>query len=86
MTARVSKFALELIRSDFGDGGWSLHAQREDLLDNPLCGSQDCYPLLVSGPSSVGSDGEWLRPNKSDYAAAQKKAKELAARYPLVPA
>lgn len=77
------EFALELVRSDLGDGGWSLHAKREDLLDNPMCDSQDCYPLLVSGESKAGPDGEWLRPKKADYAAAQKKARELAKRFPL---
>lgn len=61
---------LYVIRSDTGDGGWSLH----------LRGTEDddgIPPTLVSGPSSLGDDDEWSRPNAGDYAAALAAAAKL---------
>jgi hypothetical protein len=54
------------IRSDQGDGGWSLH----------LAGTEDedgIPPTLLSGPANLIND-EWDRPNADDYAAAKKAA------------
>lgn len=52
---------LEMVRSDMGDGGWSLHRPGE------------MEPVL-SGPSEANEDGEWLRPNADDYALAERRA------------
>lgn len=61
---------LVLVRSDAGDGGWSLHAPwatDEQIAD----GSE---PPLMSGPAdwveSRGSEVEWNRPNSLDYQQA----------------
>ena len=54
------------IRSDQGDGGWSLHAREmED--------EEGIAPVLVSG-TAVYVDYEWSRPNADDYAAAKAAA------------
>ena len=53
--------AYYLVRSDTGDGGWSLH----------IIGTEDedgIAPVLISGPSewSEQHDG-WLRPDQRDF-------------------
>jgi hypothetical protein len=56
----------EMIRSDTGDGGWSLH--HKDMEDD------DGVPtrVLVSGSSELDATmDEWLRPDDRDYAAAE---------------
>jgi hypothetical protein len=53
----VSSDDFEILRSDLGDGGWSLHYQGED-------------DESASGESEKGEDGEWERPNADDYADA----------------
>lgn len=60
-----------LVRSDRGDGGWSLHMP--GTTDQEIaCGeSQE----LVSGPSAM-RNGKWLRPNSKDYAAARRALAE----------
>lgn len=50
---------MDLVRSDNGDGGWSLHPDGED-------------SLVLSGPSECDGDGDWLRPNGADYALAER--------------
>lgn len=49
----------ELVRSDYGNGGWSLHAEDDE--DSPV---------LASGTSQVDEHGKWMRPDDSDYSAA----------------
>ena len=54
-----------VIRSDTGDGGWSLHWLHDE--------DEDGMPssILVSGPSSLDPEtGEWQRPGREDYADA----------------
>ena len=56
-----------LIRSDTGDGGWSLHLKSgEDAGGVP-------DRILLSGKSGL-DDGGWLRPDSDDYAAARRIA------------
>lgn len=65
-----SHSALVLVRSDRGDGGWSLHAPGstdEEIADGTAS-------ALASGPAEK-IDGEWSRPNASDYARAEHRAK-----------
>lgn len=57
---------LVLVRSDRGDGGWSLHAPGstdEDIATGDA-------PALLTGASRRDKAGQWLRPNARDYAAA----------------
>ena len=58
----------ELIRSDTGDGGWSLHHKdMEDEDGVPTC-------VLVSGPSDLDATmDEWSRPDDDDYSAAERE-------------
>ena len=67
--------ALRLVRSDAGDGGWSLHL---DATDHAIAAGD--APALTSGPSDWDSDtGEWVRPDAGDYAAALAKAGKVQA-------
>jgi len=74
-------WVLELIRSDRGCGGWSLHARRTDIdeHEDPVA----AYPLLLSGESEAYPDGDWVRPTEADYDEAQRAAAALASEYPL---
>ena len=56
---------LMLVRSDQGDGDWSLHMpDAEPVASNPvLCGEAEWSDDL----------GAWDRPNEADYAAAQRE-------------
>lgn len=54
----------EVIRSDQGDGGWSIHWKHDEEDEDGLT------PVLVSGPADWLSSGEWNRPNKEDFADA----------------
>lgn len=56
---------LILVRSDSGDGGWSLHAP--DATDEDIASGD--APYLLSGEAEA-IDGGWGRPNESDYAEA----------------
>ena len=58
-----------LVRSDAGDGGWSLHAPGST--DDEIASGD--APPLVSGPSDTDRDGEWERPDGADYADAMFK-------------
>lgn len=57
---------LVLVRSDAGDGGWSLHAPGstdEDIAEGDA-------PALLTGEAEMGEDGEWSAPTAADYAEA----------------
>lgn len=56
-------YGLDLVRSDTGDGGWSLHAPEMEDKDG-------LSPVLASGPADMFC-GEWDRPNQQDYDLAQ---------------
>lgn len=66
---------LELVRSDRGDGGWSLH---------PHGYSDDQYaagdvPVLASGTAEVDKEtGAWSRPNQEDYTMAERAAAQFS--------
>ena len=56
---------LVLVRSDTGDGGWSLHPAGST--DEQIASGD--APVLVSG-TAQWVDGDWDRPNAQDYARA----------------
>lgn len=61
---------LVLVRSDRGDGGWSLHAPGSG--DDAIA-SGDAPPLL-SGPSEWDDGvGGWSRPNQADLREARRR-------------
>ena len=64
---------LVLVRSDQGDGGWSLHpagSTDEQIRDGNV---------LVSGPAQWDDDeGDWDRPNAQDYEVVHNSRKERA--------
>jgi len=57
-----------LVRSDAGDGGWSLHPPGY----TPEQIAEGYAPWLVTGTAKMQSDGEWDRPNANDYASAAR--------------
>jgi hypothetical protein len=63
-TERLTDKSFRLIRSDTGDGGWSIHWKYDE--------DEDGIPsqILVSGEATWLSQGEWSRPNAEDYADA----------------
>ena len=62
--------SLYVLRSDQGDGGWSLHtpAQWHEARKN-----DDAPAVLLSGPATLKYD-EWDRPNEDDLRKAVKIA------------
>lgn len=65
----METYGLELVRSDTGDGGWSLHAPELD-------GEDGYSPVLASGPAEWDEQarcgyGDWNRPTQADYDAAR---------------
>jgi hypothetical protein len=68
---------LILVRSDQGDGGWSLHAPWATA---DQIASGDGPPLQI-GSADYTSDGEWARPDRFDYARAMNV---LSARGPRI--
>lgn len=69
------KVEIEVVRSDMGDGGWSLHPAGYS--DADYAGGN--VPLLASGGATMDEEtGDWDRPNAADYAAAEE-AREGAA-------
>jgi len=57
---------LILVRSDHGDGGWSLH--NPDATDDERNHGDD---ILLTGTAEWDDDiGDWDRPNKHDLAKA----------------
>jgi hypothetical protein len=65
---------LILIRSDTGDGGWSLHTKEQI----ELCEPDESPCSLISGPSPKNVDGDWIRPTPGDYAQALRIANRNA--------
>jgi hypothetical protein len=64
---------LILVRSDTGDGGWSLHTKEQIEMAEP-----DESPCsLISGPSPMYG-GEWARPDARDYERALRIANRNA--------
>lgn len=64
-----------LIRSDGGDGGWSLHPAGypdEQYADGTV-------PTLAEGEAEW-VDGGWNRPTEADWAAAERKAAAAATK------
>jgi hypothetical protein len=70
-------FAIEemiIVRSDAGDGGWSLH--HPDSTDADIADGSS--PSLSSGTATRDPDtGEWDRPNAEDYRAAYVRWENL---------
>lgn len=64
---------IHLVRSDMGDGGWSLHAHR---LDYDMERPEDEWPLLISGDGRRGKGG-WAQPSQRAYATARRIARGL---------
>ena len=64
--------ALFLLRSDTGDGGWSLHTQAQvDASD----ATGEAIEALTSGPAVYDSEADRFdRPNNDDLEAAYAKA------------
>lgn len=61
---------LVLVRSDCGDGGWSLH--RPGATDDEI--ADGGAPPLVCGPARWDERaGDWDRPNAADYARAWER-------------
>ncbi len=60
---------LVLVRSDLGDGGWSLH--RPGATDEDIAIGES--PPLLSGTAVRVGDG-WSRPDSTDYGVALRKA------------
>lgn len=61
-----------LVRSDAGDGGWSLHAAGST--DEDIAAGE--APAIASGPSEADADGGWTRPNRADFARAAAAVRE----------
>ena len=61
---------LILVRSDAGDGGWSLHdPDAEPEPDGEYSGDD----ILLTGTATWDDQfGTWDRPNADDYAAAER--------------
>lgn len=72
----MSEYRIELVRSDLGDGGWSLHAHRTDTSDD------EAWPILLTGRSPA-VDGEWVRPDEADWTHADEAVHTLAETMPL---
>jgi hypothetical protein len=54
--------SLQLLRSDKGDGGWSLHAPWA--LPREIASGEE--PPLLTGTAQQDGDGEWDRPDRAD--------------------
>jgi hypothetical protein len=60
---------LVLVRSDAGDGGWSLHAP--GATDEQI--AEGDAPALLTGEADMDDDGEWTAPTADDYAEALRR-------------
>jgi hypothetical protein len=60
--AKIEVPDLEILRSDLGDGGWSLHAPAGAAVSDSV--------VLRSGASRK-RNGTWTRPSQRDYAKAR---------------
>jgi hypothetical protein len=69
---------LELVRSDMGDGGWSIHVRRTDVDEatDPI----GAWPIVLSDGDGAWdeTEREWARPNAGDWAEARRRAADLA--------
>jgi len=62
---QLHDYDFEVLRSDQGDGGWSIHWKHDEPDENGL------RPVLLSGPSSFDAErGDWARPTHEDFADA----------------
>jgi hypothetical protein len=61
---------LVLVRSDTGDGGWSLHAHTPTPGSDIGVSGFDPNPILT-GPAELVDD-EWNKPNAEDYREAMR--------------
>ena len=78
---RRSTTDLVLVRSDSGDGGWSLHPAGST--DDQIASGD--APYLASGPARWDDDeGDWDRPNASDYAAAHEDHRHPTNRVDII--
>ena len=64
-TTRAAKYLI-LVRSDMGDGGWSLHAPGSS--DEDI--AEGVARALASGTAAMDADGEWDAPTEADYVEA----------------
>ena len=71
---------LVLVRSDWGDGGWSLHPAGSS--DTEI--AEGLAPILASG-TAARVDGEWDTPTATDYAAAITADRAQQMTLPLTP-
>jgi len=59
---------LILVRSDKGDGGWSLHPA--GLTDEEIATGE---AMLLASGTADWINGQWNRPNAQDYAIAKMR-------------
>ena len=73
--ARYDLDQLVLVRSDLGDGGWSIHVRRTDVdeAEDPVA----AWPIVASGEASSDGDGGWDRPNHENWREARAAAAAL---------
>jgi hypothetical protein len=65
---------LRCVRSDQGDGGWSIH--HSDATDDEIANGEGRGVVLHSGTAEWIEDEQiWNRPNDQDYIEAAKRAK-----------
>lgn len=65
---------IDMVRSDTGDGGWSLHPAGYEDADY----ASGNVPVLASGEATQDPlTKEWDRPNDADYAAAEEALRKL---------
>lgn len=67
---------LILCRSDFGDGGWSLHAPG---VDEAAIADGTAPPLLTGPADWDATERVWDRPSPADYALALERVRSMAA-------
>ena len=68
----------ELTRSNWGDGGWSLHPA--GFSDDAIADGR--APLLTAGMARCDPDtGEWDRPDGADYAEAWQQLRRILGPY-----
>lgn len=60
----AAKIGLVLVRSDTGDGGWSLHT-KDQIADAETNGEAPQY--VTCGPALATDDNGWSRPDSSDF-------------------
>ncbi len=63
---------LQVVRSDWGDGGWSLHPA--EATDEAI--AEGAAPTLLTG-DAVWIGDDWSRPNTADYVRALQRLQQL---------